>query len=119
MTRSTAVVTGVSVWSVLLSQFGEPGQGSSGVVTTTVLVCVPAGVDAGTVTSRVITTAGSVTCSRDASTVQVNTPATGGVQSTPSGSVPKLTKLTPAGSVSVTVAATPASDGPRLSTVMV
>ena len=51
--------------------------------------------------------------------MQVNTPATGGVQLTPSGRVPKATNDTPAGRVSVTVAATPASEGPRLSTVIV
>jgi hypothetical protein len=41
------------------------------------------------------------------------------VQSTPSASVPKLTKLTPVGSVSVTVAAHTGVGRTEVSTVMV
>src|SRR4051794_1066363 len=99
------------------------GVGSSELVTIAWLTYVPGATFASTFTERVTTTGASATCRSDALIVHVNALApTAPVHEFPDEGLRvggAAASTNPAGSTSVTVAATDASDGPALSMVSV
>src|SRR5215203_4389073 len=97
--------------------------GSSELTTIALLMYVPAGTVARTCTDKVTTTGASPTWRSDALMVQVKAVSpTAPVHELPDGGLiagGAAASTKPAGSTSVTVAGTPASDGPALSIVKV